>query len=294
MIGDGPIGVYERHAMVELGGIEADAGRCQSAVSVLKKVRQSLSADSSPDSPAPLLEPTIYRLGVCAFKLDRFDESAALFEELIAAFPASPLLASASYYAGDARFRAGRFDAAAAHFERIIDRFERDAVFEPALLRLGDCWIHLQRWAVAERTFAKYLNRFADADQWFQAQFGVGLARENQRRYDDAINAYRAVVARHTGPTAARAQFQIGECLFAQDRFADAVRELLKVDILYAYPEWSAAALYESARCFEKMNMVGEAREHFQRVSQKHGDSRWAQPATQRLSELSSASVPGR
>lgn len=294
MIRDDATGDYVQHAMLELGGIEADAGRYEAASAVLRKVHRSLAADSSTDSPSPLLEQATYRLGVCEFELGRFDDSAALFEELITAFPSSSLVASASFHAGEARFKTGRFGEAAKHLNRVVERFEDDAVFEPGLLRLGDCLVSLQSWPAAEQAFAKYLNRFGNREQWFQAQFGVGFARENQRRFDEAISAYRDVVSRHNGPTAARAQFQIGESLFAQERFTDAVRELLRVDILYAYPQWSAAALYEAARCFEKLNKIAEARDHFGKVAENYGDSQWGQLATQRLSELSSATVPGR
>ena len=73
------------------------------------------------------------------------------------------------------------------------------------------------------------------------------------------------------------------------------MRELLKVDILYAYPEWSAAALYEAARCFEKLGKTAEAKQHFEQVEEKYKQTQWAKLAAQRLTELSaSATLPGR
>jgi TolA-binding protein len=102
------------------------------------------------------------------------------------------------------------------------------------------------------------------------------------------------VTAAHQGPTAARAQFQIGECLFAQGKHEDAVGELLKVDILYAYPEWSAAALYEAGRCFEAMGKPAEARAQFESVRDKHGGTRWAKLAEGRLSALSAGAARSR
>jgi TolA-binding protein len=97
---------------------------------------------------------------------------------------------------------------------------------------------------------------------------------------------YAIVTGKHQGPTAARAQFQIGECLFAQGKHDEAVRELLKVDILYAYPEWSAAALYEAGRCFEAMNQTEKARAQYEQVREKHGQTRWASLAAKRLTAL--------
>jgi TolA-binding protein len=105
---------------------------------------------------------------------------------------------------------------------------------------------------------------------------------------------YARVVADHDGATAARAQFQIGQCLFAQGKHADAATELLKVDILYAYPEWSAAALYEAGRCLMAANRPAEARAQFEAVRDRFPDSQWAGLAAQRLADAGAERVPGR
>ena len=66
-----------------------------------------------------------------------------------------------------------------------------------------------------------------------------------------------------------------------------------KVDILYGYPEWSAAALYEAGRCFREMGNPVEARKQFEQVQTKHGQTRWARLAAERLQELDRSSLPG-
>jgi TolA-binding protein len=244
--------------------------------------------------PATVREQATYRLGVCEFELKRFREAADLFEQFIDAFPESPLVASASFYCGEALFTLGRYERAVEHLTRIAEDFREDPVYGPSLLRLGESLATLQRWARSERVFTEYLEGFREAPHRYQAHFGVGWAREHQQRHDEAISAYRQVVGDHQGPTAARAQFQIGECLFAKQQYEDAVRELLKVDILYAYPEWSAAALYEAGRCFGKLGKLGEARAHFRQVADQYGDSRWAELASQELSTMSGAGLPGK
>jgi TolA-binding protein len=115
------------------------------------------------------------------------------------------------------------------------------------------------------------------------------------KRHDEAIAAYERVIARHQGPTAARAQFQIGQCLYAQKKLEPAVRELLKVDILYAYPEWSAAALFEAGRCFEQLNDPVQARTQFAVVIEKFKETKWAELAARQMAALStSAALPGK
>jgi len=281
------------HAVVELAGIEINEKRFDEAAKVLWPLQRVLQEDASAVAPQ-LQEQGTYRLALCEFELERHGQAAELFAQFLERFPSSSLAASASYYCGEALFKLERYERAVKHLTRASDKSSDDAVRGPSLLRLGEALAKLQSWTDSEQAFTTYLDRFGDSPHAFQALFGVGWAREHQKRYSEAISSYRQVTAVHQGPTAARAQFQIGECLFADKRYDEAVRALLKVDILYAYPEWSAAALYEAGQCFEKLGKPVEARMHFNQVIEKHKETRWAQLASRRLSETSATGLPGR
>lgn len=279
-------------AALELAELEAAAGRCKEALTLLDPLYASEGelALLPQEAQARLL----YRLGVCRFESGDHARSAEALEKMLAIAPQHALVPSACFFAGEALFKLGKFEAAARHLARITDNHRKDECHGPALLRLGECLAALQNWLKSEEVFAQFLREHPGSEQWYQAQFGIGWARENLKRYDEAVSAYRQVVERHKGPTAARAQFQVGECLYAQKRFEDAAAELLKVDILYAYPEWSAAALYEAGRCFEELNKTAEARAQYEAVRSRHGETRWAELAAQRLAGLVNAAPPGR
>ncbi len=282
------------HAMLELAELEAAQKNYEKAVEVLDQVWQYMQSKEV-EVPADVRELASYRLGVSLFELEKFDRAAAVLNDFAQSYPKSELVASASFFCGESWFKAGHFDKATQHLTLVAERFPQDGAFGPALLRLGECLATLQRWQKSEQVFSTYLDRFAEGEHWYQARFGVGWARENQSRYQEAIKAYVAVVERHQGPTAARAQFQIGQCLFAEKKYDEAVRELLKVDILYGYPEWSAAALYEAGRCFEKLNQPEKAREQFSAVAEKYQKTQWADLASKRLAAATNAApVPGR
>jgi TolA-binding protein len=283
----------QAYALLELAEIEAGKQNHAEAVSLLRRLHK-IAASPDAEIADDVWAQSLYRLGVCLFELNHPSEAAEVLDAFLSEFPSHTLVASASFFCGEALLKAGENQRAAAHFSRVVENFEEDDTYGPSLLRLGECLAVLQRWAASEAVFAKYLQHQADSEHWYQARFGLGWTRENQQRYDEAIAAYREVVQRHKGITAARAQFQIGECLFAQKKLDEAVRELLKVDILYAYPEWSAAALYEAGRCFEQMGKPVEARGQYQRVSAEHSGTRWAELATQRLAAVTSGNLPGR
>lgn len=278
------------HAMLELAELEADAERYDEAARLLRKL-QGTRGDAGRD---PALNRQVeYRLGLCEFHLGRREQAASLLESWLDDDPDPSLVPSARLLCAESLIGSGGYARAIEHLDRLVEDDPDDEAYGPALLRLGTSHAELQHWARSEQAFTTYLRRFADTDLWFQAQFGIGWALENQGSLDDAIKAYRAVTARHQGPTAARAQFQVGECLFAQERFSEAVAELVKVDILYAYPEWSAAALYEAGRCFQQTGNPVDARKQYEQVRRDYGDTKWAALARQRLDELADSGLPG-
>jgi len=287
----GKAGALRNHAMLELAELEAEAEEYSKAANRLRTLR-GLGEQSGAVSEE-LLERATYRLGVCEFRLENLEAAILLFEEFVDRFPSSTLMASASLLCGEALFQTGGYDRAVNHLRRVVENHSDDEAYAPSLLRLGESQAVLQRWKRSEDVFRTYLAVFGDSRMWFQAQFGLAWALENQQAYEDALPAYDKVIQLHQGQTAARAQFQMGECLFALKRLDEAVRELLKVDILYAYPQWSAAALYEAGRCFQEMGNPTDARKQFELVQTEHGQTQWAQLATQRLDELSRPSLPG-
>ncbi len=287
---DRRVGDVRDHATLELAELEADAERYQEAAALLRGLERRTAGSNG----EPRLHRQVeYRLGLCEFYLGRHDQAATLLESWLGGEPDAELVPSAQLLCAESLIRKGRYGRAIEHLDRLVAAHPGDESCGPGLLRLGTCHAELQNWPSSEEAFATYLQRFGDSDLWFQAQFGIGWARENQGRYDDAIATYRLVTARHQGPTAARAQFQIGECLFAQQRYDEAVRELIKVDILYAYPQWSAAALYEAGRCFQETGNPVDARTQYRQVRRDYGLSKWADLARRRLDELAASVPPG-
>lgn len=278
-------GAPDPYAALELADIELRAKRPAAAAELLRGVRERIAAGGA-KAADDLVESVTYRLAAAEYEQEHFAPAAALFEEVAARFPEGALSASAALLAGECHARGGRPERAVDWLARAAARPPDDAGRATALLRLGESHAALQQWSRSEKAFGDFLASYPGHDAWYQARFGVGWARENQGRHEEAIEAYRGVVERHKGATAARAQFQIGECLMAREKLDEAVRELLKVDILYDYPEWSAAANYEAGRCFEKLGKTVEARRQFAVVTEKHKESRWAELAARRMAEL--------
>lgn len=277
--------------LADLAGLDMKQSKFDSAAALLER---SLVAAGNAPGLDPVRADAVYRLGICELRLEQFDAAAGRLAGYGERFSGSPLVGPAALVRGEALFKAGKARPAAEELERALAASQEPGVAGPALLRLGECRAAMQQWSASEEALRTYLERFPDSELWFQARFGLGWACESQGRLGEAMEEYARVASRHEGPTAARAQFQIGECLFAQKKHEEAVREFLKVDILFAVPEWSAAALYEAGRCFEELGKRGEARQQYAAVTENHAGTKWSELAGRRLAALAESGLPGR
>jgi TolA-binding protein len=82
---------------------------------------------------------------------------------------------------------------------------------------------------------------------------------------------------------AARAQFMIGETYFHQRNYATALREFLRVEILYDYPAWQAASLLEAAKCHEQLEQWRPAVELYDRLLTDFPETELRDEAARRL-----------
>jgi len=282
--GGGEIGAF---AAFELALLLVDRERYAEAESVLSELIER-------DPPASIAGRAAYQL---AWTRRRLDDAAGAVAALETArlhdWDLGDLWSAAALLEGEALLELDRPRDAAGALERIAGADEPVEELESALLRLGEAHARRQDWDASRAAYERHLREFGESELWFRSRFGVGWALENAGEPERAIEQYRRVTERHTGPTAARAQFQIGESLFALGRLEEAAAELLRTDILHAEPEWSAAALYEAGRAFEKMNKVGEARAQYREVIDRFGERDWAALARERLTALRTTALPG-
>ncbi|HWB21019.1 MAG TPA: tetratricopeptide repeat protein, partial [Phycisphaerales bacterium] len=276
------------HALLELAELDVTAKRNDAAVESLKSVLAN-ETGLTPD----VKEQALYRLGMGLRDMGKTAEASDAFAKFVSEFSNSDLATSARFAAGEGYFSLNQPAKAIEFLKPLADANVDKQWRGPALLRLGECAAQVQDWGMSRSAYESYLKAYPDSDLWFHARFGLGWALENTDQYDQAIEQYKAVTDKHQGATAARAQFQMGECLFAQKKMDDALREFLKVDILYNVPEWAAAGLYEAGRCLEQMQKPAEAKAQYAMLVKKYPETKWAKLVTENGSSNGSGGGSG-
>jgi len=268
-------------AMAELAVLLEDSGKANQAAAMLEKVLAGKDLDAQTAAVAQ------YRLASCRAKMGEPEKAMALYAQFAEKYPQHELAASALSQAGVAAIAAKRLDQALRCFAEALKRHPKDReVAAFCMLKLGEVQAEAADFAGSQKTYGEFLGNFPDDKHAYLAHFGLGWALENQKKYDEARKAYEKVISANNGPTAARAQFQIGETFFKEGRFEQAIPALLAVADVYAYPEWAARALLEVANASHHLKQVEKARKYYQEVVDKHGRLPEAAVARQRLKAL--------
>lgn len=166
--------------------------------------------------------------------------------------------------------------------EKLVDARRRAWI----KLRRAQCYAYQQDWTDAlELSLAskKEFNKF-EAD--YEFDFVIGRAHASQGRLTEARKAYRSVIESPRGKTtitAAMAQWRIGETHFHQEDYEKAIAAYNRVDSLYSYKKWRAAALVEAGKCQEHLGNWNHAAKLYQQLINKFPGSEFRQVAENRL-----------
>ncbi len=242
--------------------------------------------DALAKSPAPALKEMILnRIGWSAYQRGDYQAAAQGFDRQVSDFPAGSLLADGLYMAAESNFRAAQWRPAHDRYLK-ASRTGTPADQARALYRAGECAGKLKDWSASASLEEELLARFPDFDRRADARYGLGVALQNLDRLNDAIAAYERVVKETETETAAKAQFMIGECLFAQKKHEEAAAAFLKAAYGYPYDEWAGNAHFEAARCFEVLKQIDQARTSYRVLVENYPKHPKARLAAERLKDL--------
>jgi cellulose synthase operon protein C len=274
-------------AAIKLVDPKADARPSQAKVEIAGQTRATDSAAA--DSLRRLLPAALYRLGRTYAELKDWAAAVVTLDRLLADFPDNPYRREARYLRAESALRNGDVSVAEKDFAALLA--EPPAAADPkgmipaVRLKQIQCWIALKRWKDAlEGAQAEKGGRAAGDPTLAELDYLTGQALLGLGQVEKARAAFQAVIeVRKAGELAAQAQLMRGETYFHQDQFHEALRDFLKVDILYDSPRWQAAALLEAGKVYERLDQWADAAETYERLLSKFAGEPSATEARRRL-----------
>lgn len=237
-----------------------------------------------------VIQSALYRLGRTGVARKDWSGAARYFDRLVATYADGPYVREARFWRAEVAFQADDPKTAEPLFAALASEPPApgtESWIQTARLRRVQSLILLERWKDALKQADALKTEAPEHPQMAEIDYARGRALQGLAQFDEARTAYQAVIdARKGGDLAARAQFMRGETYFHQKRYDEALRELLKVDVLYKAPPWQAAALLEAGKIYQELAQWTEAAEIYKKLRDKFPDSPNAAEATRRLTEV--------
>ena len=212
----------------------------------------------NPDSPVEILSRVIFLQGQIAAEKNNWQTVTESMRTLVENTDDVGLYAKANYWLAESLYRQDQFDEAGDLFQRLLEKInDLDHSLAPWIyLRTSQCSCHAEDWSNALILAESAKDQFSDFEVAYEFDFIRGRALAAKAKLDDAITAFQRVVDSKNGrgtETAAIAQWRIGEAYFHQKDYASAIKAYYRVDSLFAYPKWQAAALMQAGKCQEHL-----------------------------------------
>ncbi|MEZ6092771.1 MAG: tetratricopeptide repeat protein [Pirellulaceae bacterium] len=212
--------------------------------------------------------------------------------QLVAVETSEPSLrCKAEYWTGEAYFQLKNYEAARDSLLLLQGRSEtlESGLLPWSMLRLSQCHAYLNEWSQAKSVAQNSIQRFASFPQLYEFVFVIGRAEFAGGQLETAKRHFENVLgddASKGTETAAQAQWRIGETLFLQERFPEAIRAYYRVESLHSFPYWQAASLLQAGKCQEKLGNHKQAVILYGNLIKKYPETEFAKPARQRLSAI--------
>jgi TolA-binding protein len=212
---------------------------------------------------AAIRERFLYLLGQVRAVEHKWDEARGAFDTLVVDYPQSSLRRMAEYGSAEAVFRLGDYEEAGRLLRKLCDQSQgREASWLAIVhLRLAQSLAHSRQWAEAYEVASAIEARYPGFAEQYEADYVVGRCLASRADFEAARQAYGRVIRSPGGAkseTAAKSQLMIAESHFHQKSYDAALRDYLRLEILYDYPQLQAAALLQAGKCHA---LLGEERQ---------------------------------
>jgi TolA-binding protein len=247
-------------------------------------------------------EKVLYKLGWAHYQSSRYDEARKTFATQATDYPDRSLANDAKFMEGECLFKQAKYEDAFEVFKSVRDKpVSTEQIKVLTLLHGGQCASQLKQWGECITWLNVITKNHAKTHYLPTVMYEQAWALQNAGKLNDAMKIYEDVTKRSRGEVGARARFMMGEILYANQQYENAIKEFQKVMFGYGadkaaaeIKKWQAKAGFEAGQCSgvlasqqnngnTRVRYVDAAKQFFEYVLSKHPDSREAKDAAEQL-----------
>lgn len=230
-----------------------------------------------------------FGLGAVYLITNHTEDALKILTDIPSRYPDSEVTPLAYFNLGDFYYKSQQVENAIHAFKRILKHPKAGDYYPKALLYLSKCYGDARMWDQAIAVTREYLNKYPRGEHVFALKVALGRHLMNLKEYDRAIGHFRDLLPYADTESKAEIQFNVAQCYKEMGNFERATAEYLKVKYLTPRTKlpWHVTALFETGRCFLRLNEVEQARKIFQRILREQGvGSNFGRFALKQLEEI--------
>ncbi|MGB6042413.1 MAG: tetratricopeptide repeat protein [Pirellulales bacterium] len=239
-----------------------------------------------------IAEMALHKLAWSQYRLGTFGEAQQSFDKQLQQYPEGNLARDARFMSAECLFEQEQFQKALDAYQAVRKDPPPSQDFQLlALLHAGQSANQLKDWPNGVTLLEESLDVFPDSVREPDILYEIAWAKQNLKSLDEAMELYQRVTDMTQREVGARARLMMGEIKFEQGQHKEAIVNFFKVFRGYkgapaSYDPWKSQAMYETARCFEVLKNVPNAKKYYQQLLKDYPESQLAKLAQQRVSEL--------
>ena len=138
-------------------------------------------------------------------------------------------------------------------------------------------------------------KRFPNAEELAQLEVIAGRTYIAEAKFEDALKMFKSVLDRAGSKknlAAAQSQFYIAETALMQKEYSKAVKEYIRMAVLFpGYPDLQSAAMYQAGQCDEVLKNVDQAVKSYEELIRLFPNSEFTGKAKKRIETLKSVNA---
>lgn len=289
-----PKSAYWCDATYRLAELLAKGKKLAESAEVLQRLEEGECKDD-------IKQHALYLQGQVAMFASRWEDVPQPLERLLQQYPDSALRLQSEFWIAESFYQRDVYDDASERFDVLAQQLSELSEPWTAVIPLRQAQLLAvgRQWPEAYDKALEVREKYPDYRQMYEVNFLLGRCLASQASFQSAREAYGQVIGSPVGgksETAAMAQWMIGESYLHQQRYEEAIRAYLRVEILYDFPHWQAAGLLQAGKCYEIQGSRSEAVRLYARLLNEYPDSTYAVEASKLLREAvdhSSVSAEG-
>ena len=266
----------------------------------------------------------MFKKGEIYYSLRQYDKAKKEYQSFTSAYPNSKLAADGYYWIGKSAQNLGQSEEAIFNFEKVFNGYKSSELASASILEMGLIYRSSKNYDAAINIYDRGINELKKSSKIPEFQYNKGMTLLEKNNFQEAYSMFEEVVMYNPGTVfgdkskfelalidiaakrytaadeyltslsenrtddlGAKSQYYLGQSLYDQGKYKDAITSLVRVRTVYSrYEEWLMRSYLLLGDCYVKLNDKRNAAEMYRAVLAKYSGTPIGDEAQQKLRKV--------